>query len=61
MTYEDAVKIKRGDMLSREPTLAEVLQVGLGGYIDDDGDIVCITCHQLNECCKCDADKIQED
>jgi hypothetical protein len=53
MDIETARQIRMGFPPPAEATLAELLQVSMGGCLLDNGDLWCIKCNHPNECCIC--------
>jgi len=57
MKYQDAKDIFSGQkMFSEIPqlTMGENLMLILDACLDDNGDIICLRCDRLNECCECE-------
>ncbi len=56
MKYQDAIDIVDGKKrLGEIPqiNIGENLMLLMGACIEDNGDIRCLTCGLLNECCHC--------
>jgi hypothetical protein len=57
-----AQKIRTGEIEAPpDAGIDQLLQIALGGFIDDDGDLWCIECNTPNECCTCEQEETDEE
>ena len=56
MKLQDAIDVFGGKKLLRDipqMSIGENLMLMMGACIDENGDIICLTCALPNECCNC--------
>ena len=54
MDIKTALKIKSGQITYYDCSIAETMQLMMDACLTDNGDIICLKCGKLNECCNCD-------